>query len=351
MGVLGREGMQPLTDEFAEAYRKYRAHHKMGRPATRHRKGGMRGPLSDSIEPEKYRNAMRDALAAFSGKSERELTGVLQNVLAAEYRIDSPDHTSELPSLKTAQNILREPHSISLQNYEALLSWLEYEIFDVKRQIFEIENPSDDVADDEEEPERQSREALDRLKEKSSAYCTLQGLLLDNPEDEEYAEALSKEYSARVLVEAIQILNANDREHLLQEAHLLLIRQQFQANDKQIEARPELEWPNLPETDHLNLLIRGMYRTTYGRHPGQRDLCALISNQEQVRSTLAAEISARAPLSENDEDENLNNKSEAISEVTDFNLKGLITGAEGDVTASIVLDEYVGGLGLDRKKD
>ena len=103
MGVLGREGMQPLTDEFAEAYRKYRAHHKMGRPATRHRKGGMRGPLSDSIEPEKYRSAMRDALAAFSGKSGRELTGVLQNVLAAEYRIDSPDHTSELPSLKTAQ--------------------------------------------------------------------------------------------------------------------------------------------------------------------------------------------------------------------------------------------------------
>lgn len=342
MGVLRREGMHPLTDEFAEEYRKFRERHKMGRSATRHRKKGMSGPLSESIDPEEFRSAMRDALAAFSGKSGHELTGVLQNVLAAEYRIDSSDHTSELPSLKTAQNILREPHSISIRNYEALLSWLEYEIFDVSRRL--------DMVEHDEAPSRQSGETSNELSEKLFAYCQLQRLLTRLPE--EYETALSKEYAARALVAAVQILSPDDREHLLQQAELLLGRESSR--------RPRITYSRdesggiqqkIAQTPDLDRLVQSLNETACGKHVDQGDLCRLIADGERVRSTLEAAISAKARSIEKNAEATSVGTPESTSYLTDFDLRGLVTGSEGDVAASIVLDEYVGGLDYCRKEE
>lgn len=373
MSVFKRDDMHSLYGSFADAYRSYRDTFKNGQSSSRNKPKGFR--VLEGVSDDEFLEALKGAVSACSGeKKEMRLTRALQIYLGClldpDYRENfgvSTERNAALAdfepepfiSLKTVQNIFYHPKTMSISSFELLLEWLDKEAFKSSNEIRETEirlkehhpeenrapNTSDALVADDGTPQTD----IDHERKKLVAYEKLRELMLRRPERETFERELAKEYSARAAVEAIDLLEEEDRRYLLRTLALLLDEYTYRndspsARKRSGDAAPALEKSIVAAKN----LAMSLSNTNFGDEVSEHDLCRLLADPEKEYDfKLALRQRKAKPESEFDpnaarfvEGDGLEEDVRRAAGSVSFDALGLHTGAEWDPSTVALLNAY-----------
>ena len=373
MSVFKRDDMRSLYGSFADAYRSYRDTFKNGQPSSRNKPKDFR--VLEGVSDDEFLEALKGAVSACSGeKKERRLTRALQVYLGClldpDYRENfgvSTERNAALAdfepepfiSLKTVQNIFYHPKTMSIASFELLLEWLDKEAFKSSNEIRETEislkerhpgenwapNTSDALVADDCAPQT----GIDHERKKLAAYEKLRELMLRRPERETFERELAKEYSARAAVEAIDLLEEEDRRYLLRTLALLLDAYTYRNDSLIARNRSGGDGSDLERSVvSAKNLAMSLSNTNFGEEVSGYDLCRLLANPEKEHDlNLALRQRKAKPESEFDpnaarfvEGDGLGEDVRRAAGSVSFDALGLHTGTEWDPSTVALLNAY-----------
>lgn len=396
MSILRRDDVRSLYGSFSDAYRAYRDTFKNGRPLNRNKPKGY--DLLKGVSDDELAKAIREAVSICSGETKKsKLTSIMRAYLGSisyQKEIEDTDRALEAIdedleenarkdedkerkllienrklidkrsilspnpndhiSLKTVQNLFSKPSEMSIHSYELLLTWLEEESSNSVIRLYEAERPQGGINPDGARDDISEEDQIDinREREKLSAYRNLKQLLITRPEREPFEREVKKEYSARALIEAINVLGDEDRRYLLKTLTLLLERFVFQYESSCVsERQPVFDSAKDRDVVAAKNLVLNLLRTDCGREAEEDDLCQLIATPNKISYLMFKlffpESSIEIPTDANTtsdirSDFSFDEDVEQAALSSRYDPKGLSTGVEWNPVTVTLLDVYTG---------